>query len=82
MPANYQWVGWRKGEAVPLKASDEHILNFIKEYIEMNSWAPSVREIAKGVGFNSPSTAHVRLKQLEAKGAIIYKGVRQIRVIV
>jgi repressor LexA len=45
------------------------VLDFIKEYIEMNSYAPSVRDIAHRFEI-TVKAAHDNLKALEKKGAI------------
>ena len=34
----------------------EKVYNFICEFIQQNSISPSIRDIAAGVGLNSPST--------------------------
>lgn len=60
--------------------SKESIIRFIKEYQKKNQWAPTVREIGEGV-YLSPSTVHGHLKNLVKAKRIIYKGVRQIRVL-
>lgn len=61
--------------------NDDEIVQFIKGYQTKYGWAPSVREIAAGVGILSTSTVHGYLQKLAGQGRIIYKGVRQIRVI-
>lgn len=45
------------------------VLEFIKRYIESNSYAPAVRDIAKQFGI-TVKAAHDHLKALERKGAI------------
>ncbi len=45
------------------------VLEFIKRYIESNSYAPAVRDIAKRFGI-TVKAAHDHLKALERKGAI------------
>jgi repressor LexA len=45
------------------------VLDFIKRYIESNSYAPAVRDIAKQFGI-TVKAAHDHLKALERKGAI------------
>lgn len=61
--------------------SEETILDFIRQYKAEHDWCPTVREIARGVGMNSSNTAHRYLKRLHKQGKIVYKGVRQIRVV-
>ncbi|MEE8483031.1 MAG: transcriptional repressor LexA [Nitrospinota bacterium] len=46
------------------------ILDFIAAFIEREGYAPSIAEIKKEFGVNSPATVHQHLKNLEAKGAI------------
>lgn len=49
------------------------ILQFIKNYIGDNGWAPSVREISASVNASSTGTANYHLKNLETNGYIIRK---------
>lgn len=51
------------------------ILQYLKEYMEKNTYAPSVRDIMKHFGFKSPRAAHKHLITLEEKGYIERKGV-------
>ncbi len=51
------------------KRSDE-VLAFIKDYIQAEKVAPSVREICDGVGIRSTSTVHRYLHRLENEGRI------------
>lgn len=48
----------------------EEILEFIKDYIQNENMAPSVREICDGVGIRSTSTVHRYLHHLEEEGRI------------
>lgn len=48
----------------------DEILEFIKDYIESETIAPSVREICDGVGIRSTSTVHRYLHRLETEGRI------------
>lgn len=48
----------------------EKVFEYIKQYIEINSFPPSVRDICKGVNIKSTSTAYGDLKKLEAEGYI------------
>ena len=43
---------------VKLTKKQELVLNYIKEYTAKHGFPPAVREIAKGVGLNSPSSVH------------------------
>lgn len=46
------------------------ILQVLKKLIAKNGYPPTVREIGKEAGLNSPATIHFHLKQLEEKGYI------------
>ncbi len=48
----------------------QQILNFIKQYIKDNGYAPSVREIGDAVGLKSTSSVANYLKELEDEGYI------------
>ncbi|MDD3822931.1 MAG: transcriptional repressor LexA [Sphaerochaetaceae bacterium] len=52
-----------------LTGRQQEVLDFIKSYIESNSYAPAVRDIAKAFGI-TVKAAHDHLKALERKGAI------------
>ena len=55
---------------VRLTKKQELVLNYIKEYTAKHGFPPAVREIAKGVGLNSPSSVHSHIKRLERDGFI------------
>ena len=44
-------------------------LNFIRSYQTANSYSPSLEEIAAAAGI-SKTSAHMRVKRLESRGAI------------
>ncbi len=46
------------------------ILGFIKQYIELNGSAPTLKQIAEAIGVSSLATVHEHLQSLEAKGLI------------
>lgn len=46
------------------------LLDFIAAFIEKQGYAPSIAEMKKEFGINSPATIHQHLKNLEEKGAI------------
>ncbi len=46
------------------------ILEFIDETIKENGFPPTVREIGKAVGLNSPATVHTHLSTLQDRGYI------------
>lgn len=45
----------------------------IKKYIEEYGYSPTIRELCKLNGVNSPATIHYGLKQLKKKGYIDYQ---------
>ena len=51
------------------KRQDE-ILTYIKEYIVSHGYPPTISEIGKAMGVNSPATVHAHLNNLEKKGVI------------
>lgn len=53
------------------------ILDFIRQYIQANGSAPTLRKIADAVGVSSLATVHEHLKSLERKGAITRSGGRR-----
>ena len=52
------------------------ILDFIRQYIQTNGSAPTLRAIADAIGVNSLATVHEHLQALEAKGLLKRKGGR------
>ena len=48
----------------------DKVYEYIIEYIELNTYAPSVRDICQGVGLRSTSTAYSHLKRLVDDGRI------------
>lgn len=55
---------------MPITERDLRILEFIKESIEKNGYAPSVRDIRDEFDIKSTSTVHAALKKLEENGYI------------
>jgi len=49
------------------------ILGFIKQYIQSNGAAPTLKQIAEAIGVSSLATVHEHLQALEAKGLITRK---------
>ncbi len=45
-------------------------LEFLRNYISSNGYAPTLKDIASFIGVRSPSTAHFHLSRLEDKGFI------------
>lgn len=48
----------------------KEIFEYIKNYIEVNKYSPSFREVADGVGIKSSSTIHTHLKKMKKDGYI------------
>jgi repressor LexA len=51
-----------------LTARQRRILEFIREWVSLHGYPPSVREIGEAVGLVSPSSVAYQLKELEKKG--------------
>ena len=51
----------------------KQILGFIKQYIQSNGSAPTLKQIAQAIGVSSLATVHEHLQALEAKGLITRK---------
>jgi repressor LexA len=56
---------------VHLTRRQKEILDFLKEYIEAQGFAPTIDEIAHRFGLRSLATAHKHLVNLQSKGAIL-----------
>lgn len=52
------------------------IVDFVQQYIQANSSAPTLRQIADAIGVSSLATVHEHLASLELKGIIKRKGGR------
>lgn len=61
----------------------QSILDYIGDYSAVNGYAPTVREIARGVGLASVSSVHAQLDVLERAGRIIRRpgSPRALRVV-
>lgn len=46
------------------------VFNFIRDFLALNSWAPSQREIAEACDYAFPSAVHRHLVRLAALGLI------------
>lgn len=55
---------------IPLTKRQKEILDFINRFFLQNGFAPSYREIAKGLGLTSIATVHQHIKSLEEKGFV------------
>ena len=51
-----------------LSPQQEKVYNFVKSSILSSGITPTVREIAEGVGYKSPSSVHAALRDLEEMG--------------
>ena len=51
-------------------------LNYIKNYIVVHGYPPTIREIGKDLGLSSPATIHAHLANLEKKGFIKKEGTK------
>ncbi|MFH1632368.1 MAG: transcriptional repressor LexA [bacterium] len=54
----------------PLTKRQREVLDYIEGFIKDNSYTPSYREIAEGLGLSSPSTVHQHIQALCEKGVI------------
>ena len=52
------------------KSRQDEILAFIQDYMQKNSYAPSVREIGEAVGLKSTATVHYHLSALQQQGLL------------
>ena len=59
-----------------MKKRQKAIYEYIGEYIENNSYPPTIREIAEGVGLSSPATVHGHLSRLKNKGFVDFEPTR------
>jgi len=48
----------------------QKVLNFIKTYIEMKGFPPSMQNIASGLGLKSRSNIHRIIHELKAQGLL------------
>ena len=53
-----------------LTRRQKEIFDFLKQQIQKNGYAPSIAEIGKHFGLNSPATIHKHLSHLQEKGLI------------
>ena len=51
-------------------SKQRQILGFIKQFIELNGSAPTLKQIAEAIGVSSLATVHEHLQALEVKGLI------------
>jgi repressor LexA len=55
---------------LPLTARQQQILDWIRTHIDVHGMPPTRAEIAKGLGFSTPSSAEDHLQALARKGAL------------
>lgn len=48
----------------------EEILSFVRGFVEVHGFSPTVREVGAGVGLVSPGATHVHLERLVADGML------------
>lgn len=53
-----------------LTPKQQQVYDYIKEYLAMNSFPPTVRDIAKAIGVSSPATVHGHINSLVSKGLL------------
>ena len=56
-----------------LTKKQKEVLDFIKDFVSRNGFAPSYEEIAHGLGLSSQSTIHVHVENLRSKGFLTKK---------
>lgn len=57
----------------PLTGKQQQTLDFIKGYIRANGMAPTMQEIASGMGWKSPNAAQGHVDSLQRKGRLRVK---------
>ena len=55
---------------VTLYKKQKQILDYLSQYIQLNSYSPTLQEIADAMGLSSLATVHEHLQALEKKGVI------------
>lgn len=55
-----------------MKATDEQILGFVREFWESHGYAPTVREVAGAVGIGSIGGMSVRLHRMREDGLLTF----------
>lgn len=63
-------IGIYKYMALIVYKKQRQILGFIRQHIELNGSAPTLKQIAEAIGVSSLATVHEHLQSLEAKGLI------------
>lgn len=60
--------------ARPLGGTKAAILEYVARHQAEHGWAPTVQEIAAGVGLASKGTVHGHLRQLHDQGELVLGG--------
>jgi repressor LexA len=62
------------GKENKLSKRQGEALEFIQRYQAANGYAPSIREVGKGMGLSSSSTVHAIMARLQQKGYLVREG--------
>lgn len=63
-------------------ARDSDVLTFVRNYTNYHGWAPTLREIAVGMGFKSTNSVYLHLERLQKDGLLVRgRGARALRVV-
>lgn len=55
-----------------MKATDDAIVEYIRRFRRERGYSPSIREICRRFGYESPGTVATRLRRLRAEGVVEY----------
>lgn len=66
-----------------MKATDEMLLAYVRKFRSERGYSPSIREICKRFGYESPGTVAQRLRRMRDKGLVDFvdRAPRTLRVI-
>lgn len=67
--------------AVVIHQRQRVILDFLTQFIQKNGYAPTLREIADGVGLSSLATVHEHIRRLTEKGILKKEGSGEMRTL-
>lgn len=67
---------------MPLTPKQKKVLDFVKKYSKKHGFAPSLKEVGRHIGANSPATVHEHLTALQSKGFLEREKGRQRSMIV
>ena len=57
---------------IPLTQRQKEVLDFIKKYIKIHGYSPTLREIAKELGIKTPRGVKIHIKALQKKGYLTF----------